>query len=358
MPHHHEDEERRQRQRLAPPSDGRNPTQNPPLTTTTRRQPNSLYTINTRTTTRRREDYDEVILQNTTPNTKFPYKSLPLRQIDTRSIALALKYQHNLMGLSRSHMMRQERVRKLINQFELHTQPNVRTARLLAATLATMYAPATTLATMHMVPSLAPRYRDATLKDTLVALTQDVARTRTHKEFPANITEQLARRLQRVPSDVAILIRLQFVTASRHADLLAARLTHVWHLQGRTAIRMYLPIWKSDRKGKHFVAKTFCWPESQIRQLLQVWRNRPSYARIHQHLLGVCTPHDVRRIAMTVLAKHGSPPQDILTLTGHAEAMKATARFRRYVAPTPLDKQSTTQMKLSEILHDSLRTHH
>lgn len=242
-------------------------------------------------------------------------------------------------------------MRTIVEDFERQTAPRERTSRLLAATLGLMYAPSSTETAMHTIVAMMPRYRDHLFKETIRAIQKDMALTRDAR-IPAQM-EIFVERIHQTPKRIRIFMLLQLVSASRHADLHNARISNVWELDGDwLAIRLFLPIWKSDQRGKLFAAKVIAWPKQLWDALVSTWKEKPTYKEVYNALQNVGTPHDLRRLALNTI----EDPQEALILSCHATAIRETRAYRQYVAPSLNDAISQTQIKLSKHLWETFRT--
>ena len=255
--------------------------------------------------------------------------------------------QHLLDPTSPSHRRTQKRCRALLAAFESHTAPIDRTSQTLAATLATIFAPSTTQTYLHTIVKMVPKYRDEFLPAVTTALAQEVARSRKTRQLPP--MKNVVRRLHATPSPIWETILLQFVSASRHADLPHGRLTNVWPMNDAwSAVAFAMPIWKSDRKGTKFARKTILWPNAWAHKFSNAWKTKVPYAPVYRALKG-CSVHDLRRLAIQAVAERLSETA-ALTLTGHAAATTATAAVRRYAPPTLNAKEAQLQIEASKAL--------
>lgn len=298
---------------------------------------------------------DDATLHRAKP--RYPmYKvaAQPRGSLITRRI-LRLALQHPLPpAITKSTSDRRTRVKKLLASVrQLHAEV---TPQLFASCLAVMFAPATAHGYFVTAMALVPEWKGSLLEEArsvALALQQDIARTRRPRAIPR--VSELASRLSTI-TDVGMraALILQFVSASRHADLTQANMTHIWQLRNAKAIRFQFPVWKSDRRGSHWAAKVIWIPEHSVAEVVQAFRHFPTFSDAHSALAGVCTPHDLRRLAMSYLADVGVKESEVLILTQHAAATASTAHFRRYVKPTAHQAQAKVQLKLSWLLWNAL----
>jgi len=290
---------------------------------------------------------------------QFPFKSKTGFRITSSVARLATnkKLQQKLDGYKVGTRKQFERVKRLVGEYERHTANKDRNSAGLAAALSLIFAPATA----HLYFGIAVRgnekYRDEFMKATQRGLAQAVARTRVQREAPT--TETIKTMLRTIEKHFKFFVILQCVTASRHADIMAAKIAQ-WEEKstlpqvpaGWAAVRLEMGPWKSDPTGKLLNHKWFVWPAKWKTALLKIWENKAkySYDKLHGKMHNWCNPHDLRRWAMTKLAEKCDHPEEILLLTAHAAATKATTHIRRYVTPSPMTAEAKKQLQMSAIL--------
>lgn len=305
----------------------------------------------TPSTTARRTRSSAIVPDATDP-TKFPFKSRLGFQLTPSTIQSARANQHLLDPISAKHRKAQARLLRLHEVFLRLTLPEERNSRLLAAALATIYQPSTTQTYFHVLVAMLPRYRDKFHKEVTRALAQEVARTRSERVLPEN--ERLVLHLRTLPEREQTAAILQIVSASRLGDLHQMRLRHVWRETPTTLLLHFaLPIWKSDRSGSRLAEKTIRWPEDRAAAFAKMWQDKPPYNRMYTLLQGVCTPHDLRRWAITEAGKR-CQPKDVLQLTAHAEAIQSTTHVRRYTTPSPSSEHTQLQARVCQAIWQAL----
>ena len=293
----------------------------------------------------------EVFIGSQNLPTTFPYRQTLTYLLTPDVIVTATQNKHLLSAISPSHRARKERLARFVAKFEKLTRDH--TSQMLGACLGTLFEPATALSYLYTIAAMRPSYKDAAFADVAKALARDVARTR-HVRPPI---VALLDRMRALSDRIKCCIMLQLVSASRHADLRQAKISHVWEFSAEwLAIRMEFPVWKSDPYGRHFAAKVILWPQKAAATLQRTLKRLPSYDEVRTALSGVCTPHDLRRLAMTIAAEHAAQPEHVLWLTQHAAGIRATAHVRRYVAPTLHDPMTQVQVSLSSSIWQTLQT--
>lgn len=288
-------------------------------------------------------------------STKFKlYKAAQVPRgslIDTRILRMAREHQLPV-AISGKTVDRRRRVQELLHSAQ-QMDPAV-SARDFGTCLALMFQPPT--AHSYFVTAVAqnrdlwPRQETA---DVALVLQQDIARHR-QPRVTASLEDVLTRLQTLQDHRMAVAVILMLVSASRHADLRQANMSHVWD-QGQRglAVQVDFPVWKSDRRGSKMAQKTIRWPTHLFAALVRTFRRFPTYEAMYEALQGVCTPHDLRRIAMSYLADHFTE-KDVLTLTQHAAVTTASAHFRRYVKSTPHSVRARAQLTLSQRLWTAL----
>jgi hypothetical protein len=272
------------------------------------------------------------------------------RQITASVARLAARpsEQRKLDGYSHGWHQQRERVKALVHQYEHLTPPELRSSAGLAAALMHTFAPATVASYFTSAVDQFPRYRDQAVKAIRRGIDKRLAQTRRPRLAP--MTRILRQNLARMSPNMRTLCLVQAVTASRHADIQAATITHVVnHDEDHHAIRLSWSTWKSDPLGRYFAEKWFAWPTTKIEDLMKTWERRSDwpYDKVWRALEGM-TPHDIRRWAITTLGGKMTQEQ-ILIITQHAEATRNTAHVRRYTDPS---KQSTTaQIQIQASMH-------
>jgi hypothetical protein len=226
------------------------------------------------------------------------------------------------------------------------------TAKEFAASLAQIFAPSTTLSYMVTAAARIPTVKkDPGLEDVVLILKQEVARQRVPRTIPTTATLAVWWRTQ--DTFVQTMTALQYVTASRHADIAQANLTHTWQVGETLVFRIEFPVWKSDRTGALMAAKFAAWrlPKHLLFMAMREW---PTYGQMWQATQGLCTPHDLRRIAVTELSQRLRKTERALALTAHAVATQGSRHVRRYTTPNPRSAMATEQIRMTQILWNSL----
>ena len=287
--------------------------------------------------------------------TKFPFRSRLGFQITPSVIEDARAVQHLLDPISTAHRQRQTRLlQTLLADFEAATPPQDRNSRLLASSISILFAPSTAATYFRILCKLRPEYKDQYYSEVAKALDQEIARTRRHREPTQDA--RLVERIKTLPPVLHASVVLQVVSASRHSDVPAMRLKHIWRdvIADWLLLHFELPLWKSDTRGTHLAAKTIPWPAAWEPSLARMWKNRPAYREVYKALEGVCSPHDLRRWAIAKASeKHDG--SSVLQLTCHADAIKNTAHIRRYAHPSPTSEQSQTQIQVSRTIWEALQ---
>lgn len=153
-----------------------------------------------------------------------------------------------------------------------------------------------------------------------------------------------------------------FVTASRHADLKDAVVTHLWQLPERrcaspsTVMRISFPRMKSDLFGLRFVSKTIETSRplaSLIHRAIAAPATYQDSLRAAKSIAAGLTCHSMRRGAVTALAERSVPPAEIVLLTAHSMPLEAIAA-RRYASPSINTEEGNKQRNMTRLLSQLL----
>jgi hypothetical protein len=273
-------------------------------------------------------------------------------------LAARASQQRKMDGYSESWRYLQKRARALVDQYEEHTAPERRCAAGLAAALSHTFAPATVAAYFSSAVAQRPEYRDAHYRGLMRGIEKRVAAARRPRVAP--MTALVRRNLAAMPTSMRLLCALQAVTGSRHADVLAATMTHAVpdpHDDDWLLVRFEWTSWKSDPLGRYFAEKWARWPKEAFQALARAWATREDqweYESVWRKM-NAMTPHDLRRWALTTLAPHLAQ-DEVLVVTQHAQATKGTAHVRRYTEPTHKSTTAQVQIRASQLLWDELGT--
>jgi len=220
------------------------------------------------------------------------------------------------------------------------------------STLMQVYAPSTVLTYAHTMASLWPQLKESREWQDAMKCAYKAAAVAEVNHAVAATPEQIQTLLQSniVPTKVQDTVLLQWISASRHADLEHMYLAQVWRYpiaphENTVAVRWNLPVWKSDLLGKRHCSKTITMPEAVLRRIMQ--GGFAGYREVYRHMTKMAlTVHSIRRGAVTALSNKGEAPESIVTLTQHAMPGEAIA-LRVYMEPSPESKEARKQMCLS-----------
>ena len=246
----------------------------------------------------------------------------------------------------KSTLVRRERALELWNEYA--SQTNAATANEFATCLAQIFAPSTCHGLLVTAAAKVRRLKECpTLNDAKLILQQEIARQRVRRVVTG--LEHFVNKWACQSEFMRMAIALQFTTASRHADIAQCNLTHCWNTEEGLIYRLEFPVWKSDRTGSLTACKVAFWPGTvnELKRTVSQW---PTYKQVYDALHPILTPHDIRRLALTMLSRVGKKTANALLLTGHADAIRGTKHLRRYTQPSPIATESRTQIRLSKIL--------
>lgn len=161
------------------------------------------------------------------------------------------------------------------------------------------------------------------------------------RQAPAAEPRHVRNAILNAPADIGWTIRLMWVSASRHADVLQAQLRMV----APGVMRMSWTVQKSDRYGERRISKFITWAGG-VRIPASYWRVLRQMKTASPEL----TVHSVRRGAMTFLADQGHEMARIRELSQHTPTDDPNLAVRRYVDPSPNQPESRRQQSMSQEL--------
>lgn len=253
------------------------------------------------------------------------------------------------------HQRRRARLRILVRTIMRHT----RDPRVIAAYLKQHFAPGTAVSYAAIVQSLFPSIKTPVWKEAFNHLRQQKGKIPARKAKPLTPTQ--AQKLYRAfPNPAKMTFALMWCLANRHADMGAMKLQDVYRLNSEFSTLVFrFRIWKSDKYGQRNFVKMIDVPHSWVHTVRNIkWA---TYRVMHRLLKDMtmsgntwCTPHSVRRGAITALAKVFDPFL-ILTLTGHTPLVETERTVREYVEVHPNQVYFRKQRRMSTFLLRQLR---
>lgn len=239
---------------------------------------------------------------------------------------------------------RRERVRKILRLL----LPHVTRAGDIVGAMRKVYAASTVLTYAYTMAALYPTLRrDPTWEDAIKFMQKENAMKEQQQAAPAT-AEEVRDIIAQNDTHISDTVAVQWISASRHADLLHMRLTRTWPYSDNRlqAVRFEIPWFKSDLYGNRHCSKTIILPkEMLVRILNRGWASYNQVLRairsVHPHL----TVHSIRRGAITALGESATP-ENIVKLTLHTMPAEPTA-LRLYMAPSLKGEEAKQQMELS-----------
>lgn len=257
------------------------------------------------------------------------------RLLVAASQAKAAVRRGELVASSKSTIDRRARVRKIFRLLRDHVSNAVEVLATIRATFkpTTAHTYAVTLASLYPVLR-----RDKEFAEGLIVLQRDVAIARMKGEVDTAVPiqpQQLIQTLARSSRIVRAYLLVMWLTASRYADVQRMYIQARWQpdrlgLPAKVAdaeiivIRVGLPVWKSDRQGTRFFMKAFCWPRTMRLPSLATLKTI-SYDTVYDTLQSTSlelTGHSLRRGALEALTSMGTPAEEMILVTGHAQKME------------------------------------
>jgi hypothetical protein len=204
----------------------------------------------------------------------------------------------------------------------------------------------------YVAQSLFPDFRkNHEWVESMKWVTQEAART-AKAQAPALEWRHVRRIAADCSAEVQATVFTLVVTASRYGDLPYMRVAKIWSLPERpdmVIIRIELPIFKSDQKGRRSFAKTIQVSRASAQFILSTIHSPMSYGELYLAMepFGV-TPHSCRVGAVTALGRL-VPAGQVLLLTGHTVEGEPRQQ-RRYTRPTGDDEEARLQREMSLML--------